>query len=258
MAQCCKFQCRTPTRAHAGADVLVERGRQRRGRDDAPEGAAVGAQEEGDGGERRPKRARRAPFPARRVERFHTLRVLLCARCKRAPPGWKQLAFLPAREGDARARVCVCVWGGGGQCARVARSTDNDGAQQYSAHASNHVTVRTNSYCGARAHNNTCKKATSAGASRRTAGCRKTHLLSRGPGSRLQARGNVHAQFRSALLDELDFGTRARGARAGMCKNEAPGLGPPTACSRTARPLRAPPAPPCAPAAARTSISMII
>ena len=49
-------------RAHAGADVLVERGRQRRGRDDAPEGAAVGAQEEGDGGERRPKRARRAPF----------------------------------------------------------------------------------------------------------------------------------------------------------------------------------------------------
>ena len=239
--------------------MLVERGRQRRGRDDAPEGAAVGAQ--GDGGERRPKRARRAPFPARRVERFHTLRVLLCARCKRAPPrctGETTSTSSGARAG--RARVCVCVCGGGGQCARVARSTDNDGAQQYSAHASNHVTVRTNSYSGARAHNNTCQKTTSAGASRRTAGCSKTHHLSpvRAPGSRLQARGNVHAQFRSALLDELDFGTRARGARAGMCKNEAPGLGPPTACSRTARPLRAPPAPPCAPAAARTSISMII
>ena len=119
MAQCCKFQCRTPTRAHAGADVLVERGRQRRGRDDAPEGAAVGAQEEGDGGERRPKRARRAPFPARRVERFHTLRVLLCARCKRAPPrctGETTSISSGARVGRARARVCVCVcvWGGGG------------------------------------------------------------------------------------------------------------------------------------------------
>ena len=93
----------------------------------------------------------------------------------------KQLALLPARERDARVCVCVCGGGGGGgQCARVARSTDNDGAQQYSAHASNHVTVRTNSYSGARAHNNTCQKTTSAGASRRTAGCSKTHHLSRG------------------------------------------------------------------------------